>query len=107
MSMKRIIIISLLLIIVAVFAGCNESQKITVSPTETTPPVIETVVGTVIADEENVTSYTLASTEVQPQESFSSLATEPAKLPSESVEASTEATEVIYEEPQINFSDLE
>lgn len=107
MSMKRIIIISLLLIIVAVFAGCNESQTITVSPTEETPAVTVTVADSTATHRENITSQTLASTEVQPQESFSSLATEPAKLPSESVEVSTETTEVIYEEPQINFSDLE
>ncbi len=107
MSMKRIIIISLLLIIVAAFAGCSESRKVTVSPTETTPTVTETVGDSAIADEESVTVNALASTENQPEEQFSSVATESANLHSESVETSTQTTEVIYEEPQINFSDLE
>lgn len=107
MSMRRIIIISLLLIIVAAFVGCNESPTITVDPTEETSAVTVTVADLTATHKENVTSQNLESTEVQPQESFSFLATEPAKLPSESVETSTEITEVIYEEPQINFSDLE
>lgn len=98
MKIKSAIIISLLLVLALTLFGCHESGKVSDKTEETSSVFLETEAA---SHNEDVPSCVTDTTGVISQETSS--------LPADTTasESTEETTEAVYEEPQLNFSDLE
>ncbi len=98
MKIKRAIIVSLLLVLALTLFGCNGSGKVDDKTEKTSSVAVETEEA--VSHNEDVTSCVTDTTGVISQET---------SLPADTTacESTEETTEGVYEEPQLNFSDLE